>query len=49
MRKPEDEDVRAKILRHEGNTDQFKRLTAAYETTQPKPVYAPEEKEDEDE
>lgn len=48
MRKPEDEDVRAKILRHEGNSEQFKAFTAAYAQTQPKPIYAPEENEEEE-
>ena len=48
IRKPEDEDVRAKILRHEGNSDQFKQFTAAYNKTQPKPMYAEEEKEEEE-
>ncbi|KAK9788441.1 hypothetical protein WJX73_007451 [Symbiochloris irregularis] len=48
MRKPEDEDVRAKILRHEGTSEQFKQFTAAYNKTQPQAMYAPEEEEEEE-
>ena len=47
MRKPEDEDVRAKILRHEGTSEQFKHFTAAYSKTQPQAIYAPDDQEEE--
>jgi len=47
MDKPAEEDIRAAILRHEGQTDSFKRLTEAYAKTQPKPIYAEEEDDDE--
>ena len=46
MRKPENEDIRAQILRHEGKTDQFSKFTAAYAETAPKPIYAEDDEED---
>ena len=42
-------DPRAALLRHEGKSDVFSSFTAAYATTQPKPIFAQEEEEDEDE
>lgn len=43
-------DPREAILRHEGKEDEISALTAAYAKTQPKPVFAqPDEDEDEDE
>ena len=47
MRKPENEDIRAQILRHEGKTDQFNKFTAAYAETAPKPIYAESDNEEE--
>ena len=47
MRKPENEDIRAQILRHEGKTDQFSKFTAAYAETAPKPIYAESDNEEE--
>jgi hypothetical protein len=44
--KPAEEDIRGRFLRHEGKTDSFSKFTAAYQETQPKPLYAAEEEED---
>ena len=43
--KPEEEDIRGRFLRHEGKTDTFSKFTAAYQETQPKPLYAEEEED----
>ena len=45
MRKPADEDIRAQILRHEGQTDQFKPFLAAYAKTAPKPIFSHDDEE----
>jgi hypothetical protein len=45
----EDEaDAREMILRHAGKTAAFSRFTDAYNTTQPKPIFAQEEEEEEE-
>jgi WD40 repeat protein len=48
LKNPNEEDVRASILRHHGKEDEMSRFTSAYEQTQPKKIYAEEEEEDED-
>ena len=46
----EDEaDAREMILRHAGKTAAFSRFTDAYNTTQPKPIFAQEEEEEDGE
>jgi len=48
LRKPEDEDIRASILRHAGKEgDQFDKFTRAYAQTQPERILAEEEEDDE--
>ena len=48
LRKPEDEDIRAAILRHAGKEgDQFDKFTRAYAQTQPERILAEEEEDDE--
>ena len=50
LRKPEDEDIRASILRHAGKEgDQFNTFTRAYAQTQPERIFAEEEEEEEEE
>lgn len=47
LRKPEDEDIRASILRHAGKEDdQFNTFTRAYAQTQPQRIFAEEEEEE---
>lgn len=47
LRKPEDEDIRASILRHAGKEgDVFNQFTKAYAQTQPQRIYAEEEEEE---
>lgn len=48
LKNPEEEDVRASILRHHGKEDEMSRFTAAYAATQPKKIYAEPEGEEED-
>ena len=49
LRKPEDEDIRASILRHAGKEDdQFNTFTRAYAQTQPQRIFAEEEEEEEE-
>ena len=48
MRKPENEDIRAQILRHDGKTDEFSKFTAAYAKTAPNPVFAQDDEEDDE-
>ena len=48
LRKPEDEDIRAAILRHAGKEgDQFDKFTSAYAKTQPERIFAEEEEGEE--
>jgi hypothetical protein len=50
MHNPKEEDVRAAILRHAGTADkEFADYTAAYAKTQPKPIFAQDEEEEEEE
>jgi hypothetical protein len=47
LKAPELEDPREAILRHAGKTDGvFSRLTAAYQATQPVPIFAPDEEDE---
>ncbi len=47
LRKPEDEDIRASILRHAGKEDdQFNTFTKAYAKTQPQRIFEDEEEEE---
>lgn len=48
MRKPANEDIRAQILRHEGDTEAFKPFTAAYAKTAPKPIFSQDDDEEEE-
>ena len=49
LKNPAEEDIRAAILRHQGQADEFKAHTAAYNKTQPVKIFAEEEKEEEEE
>ncbi len=46
LKNPAEEDIRAAILRHEAHADEFAAHTAAYNKTQPKKIFAEEEKEE---
>jgi hypothetical protein len=46
---PENIDPREAILRHADKKDIFSTFTAAYAATQPKPIYAQSDDEEEDE
>jgi WD repeat-containing protein 70 len=48
LKNPQEEDVRASILRHHGKEDEMSRFTAAYAETQPKRIYAEAEEEEEE-
>ncbi|KAH7624593.1 hypothetical protein Ndes2526B_g00793 [Nannochloris sp. 'desiccata'] len=48
LKNPNEEDVRASILRHHGKEDEMSRFTAAYAETQPKKIYAEPEGEEDD-
>jgi len=43
---PRNIDPREKILSHEGKHDEFDKYMDAYKATQPKPIYAQEEEEE---
>ena len=49
LKNPAEEDIRAAILRHQGQADEFNAHTAAYNKTQPVKIFAEEEKEEEEE
>ncbi|KAK2079304.1 hypothetical protein QBZ16_002995 [Prototheca wickerhamii] len=49
LKNPQDEDIRASILRHADKEDEFSRFTAAYQATQPNKIFAAEEEEEEEE
>ena len=48
LKNPAEEDVRASILRHAGNEDEFSRFTDAYQKTQPERLYAAEPSDDDE-
>lgn len=49
IKKPEEEDIRASILRHAGQEDEYAEFTKAYQATQPKRIYAkPDDDNEED-